>query len=80
LWGGANFWYEFLRDTEADFSSAAGFVPVHADLGGASVEFNGGVTAQITRRLSVRTNATYRSDFAGRQNSYGGQLGINVQW
>ena len=65
LWGRANLWYEFMGDTRSEFSSAAGFVPLHADLGGEWVELNAGVAAEITNSLSVHANVTYETDFGG---------------
>jgi outer membrane autotransporter protein len=34
LWGRSSLWYEFRGDTKTAFSSAAGSVPLRADLGG----------------------------------------------
>ena len=80
LWGGTSLWYEFLGDTKAAFSSAAGFVPLRADLGGEWVEFSGGVAADLTGGLSAHANIRYETDFAGRQKSYGLQAGLTLRW
>jgi outer membrane autotransporter protein len=80
LWGRTSLWYEFRGDTKAAFSSAAGFIPLHADLGGEWVEFNGGVTANVTGGLSVHANLRYETDFGGRQHSYGLQAGLQLRW
>jgi fibronectin-binding autotransporter adhesin len=80
LWGRTSLWYEFMGDTKAAFSSAAGFVPLHAHLGGEWVEFDGGVTADLTGRLSVHANVRYETDFEGRQHSYGLQAGLRLRW
>jgi len=80
VWGRTSLWYEFMGDTKAEFSSAAGFVPLHADLGGEWVEFDGGVTAEVDSRLSLHANVRYETDFEGRQNSYGVQAGFKVRW
>ncbi|KQY35455.1 hypothetical protein ASD38_02545 [Caulobacter sp. Root487D2Y] len=80
LWGRTSLWYEFQGDTKAAFSSAKGFVPLHADLGGEWVEFDGGVTAEVNSRLSLHANVRYETDFEGRQHSYGLQAGLKLRW
>lgn len=80
LWGRVNLWNEFKGDTKTEFSSAAGFVPLHADLGGDWVEFNAGITAEITDKLSVHTNVAYETDFNDQQQSVEMQLGLRLSW
>jgi outer membrane autotransporter protein len=80
LWGRSSLWYEFMGDTKSAFSSSAGFVPLHADLGGEWVEFDGGVKADLTGRLSLHANVRYETDFDGRQHSYGLQAGLRLRW
>jgi outer membrane autotransporter protein len=80
LWGRVNLWNEFMGDTKTEFSSAAGFVPLHADLGGDWVEFNAGITAEITDRLSAHTNVSYETDFNDQQQSVEMQLGLRLSW
>lgn len=80
LWGRANLWYEFLGNTSSEFSSAAGFVPIRADLGGAWAEFGGGVTAEVTRKLTVHLNFGYETGFDKPQHSYDLQGGIKLRW
>ena len=63
VWGRANLWYEFLGDTRSEFSSSAGFVPIHADLGGEWIELNAGVTAEISSGVSIHASVTYETDF-----------------
>ncbi|HEY5711418.1 MAG TPA: autotransporter-associated beta strand repeat-containing protein [Allosphingosinicella sp.] len=80
IWGRANLWYEFMGDTRSIFSSATGFVPLHADLGGEWFELNAGVDAEITDRLSIHANVTWESDFAGDQHGYEAQLGLRLRF
>jgi len=80
LWGRANLWYEFLGDTSTEFSSAAGFVPVHANLGGEWVELNAGITAEISERVSVHGNVSYETDFGNDLRAYEAQVGIRVRF
>ena len=80
LWGRANLWYEFMGDTRTEFSSGAGFVPLHADLGGEWIELNAGIDAEISKSLSVHANVTYETDFGSDQRAYEAQLGISLRW
>ena len=80
LWARANLWYEFMGDTRSEFSSAAGFVPLHADLGGEWVELNAGITAEVASNVSVHGSVTYETDFGNEQRGFEAQLGIRIAW
>jgi outer membrane autotransporter protein len=43
-------------------------------------QFDGGVTADMTDRLSLHANVRYETDFGGRQHSYGLQAGLRLRW
>ena len=47
------------------FSSATGFIPFHADLGGLWGEVNVGVSAQARTNATLYANASYQSRFDG---------------
>ena len=47
-WIRPNLWNEFQGNPTTSFTSATGFVPFHADLGGLWGEINAGVSSQVT--------------------------------
>jgi outer membrane autotransporter protein len=75
-WLRPNLWHEFLGDPKTSFSSATGFIPFRADLGGSWAELNGGVSAQVTRNTSIFANASYQAGLDGRQDRRQDQLVI----
>ena len=78
VWARANLWYEFMGDTTSEFSSGAGFVPLHADLGGEWIELNAGITAEVESNVSVHGNVTYETDFGNEQRGFEAQMGIRI--
>jgi fibronectin-binding autotransporter adhesin len=80
LWARANLWYEFLGETTSEFSSATGFSPLHADLGGEWLEFNAGVTVDVTSGVSVHGNVTYETDFGNDLRGLEAQVGVRIAW
>jgi fibronectin-binding autotransporter adhesin len=80
LWARANLWYEFLGETTSEFSSATGFSPLHADLGGEWLEFNAGVTVDVTSGVSVHGNVTYETDFGNDLRGLEAQMGVRIAW
>lgn len=56
-WLRANLWHEFLGETTTSFSSADGFVPVHADLPESWLDLTAGLTAQLDTNISLYGSA-----------------------
>jgi outer membrane autotransporter protein len=80
LWGRASLWYEFLGDATSEFSSSAGFIPLHADLGGEWLELNAGITAEVASSVSVHGSVTYETDFGDDRRGFEAQVGIKIAW
>jgi outer membrane autotransporter protein len=80
VWLRANLWHEFMGKPRTTFSSADGPVPFHAALGGTSVEFNVGVTAQFTRAMSFFASAGYQAGFERNAQAYEGRAGVRITW
>jgi outer membrane autotransporter protein len=79
-WVRPNLWREFRGDPTTSFSSANGFVPFHADLGGNWAEINVGVSAMVNRTTALYANASYQTGLDGRSFAYDGKLGIRMNW
>ena len=79
-WIRPNLWNEFQGNPTTLFSSATGFVPFHADLGGLWGEINAGVSGQVTSTTTLFANASYQSRFDGGGFAYTGKAGLRVNW
>jgi outer membrane autotransporter protein len=79
-WIRPNLWNEFKGNPTTLFSSAIGFVPFHADLGGLWGEINAGISGQISSTTTLFANASYQSRFDGGGFAYTGKAGLRVNW
>ena len=79
-WIRPNLWNEFQGNPTTSFSSATGFVPFHADLGGLWGEINAGISGQVTSTTTLYANASYQSRFDGGGFAYTGKAGLRVNW
>ena len=79
-WIRPNLWNEFQGNPTTLFSSATGFVPFHADLGGLWGEINAGISGQVTANTTLFANASYQSRFDGGGFAYTGKAGLRVNW
>ena len=79
-WIRPNLWNEFQGNPTTSFSSATGFVPFHADLGGLWGEINAGISGQVTANTTLFANASYQSRFDGGGFAYTGKVGLRVNW
>jgi outer membrane autotransporter protein len=80
VWIRPNVWHEFRGNPVTSFSSADGFIPFRADIGGTALELNAGVSAQIRQGATLYANFSYlhgvdREDFA-----YQGKIGFRGTW
>ena len=76
----SNLWNEFQGNPTTSFSSATGFVPFHADLGGLWGEINAGISGQVSSTTTLFANASYQSRFDGGGFAYTGKAGLRVNW
>ncbi|MDH4982079.1 autotransporter outer membrane beta-barrel domain-containing protein [Hyphomicrobium sp. D-2] len=81
-WVRPNFWYEFLGDPKTKFSSATGFIPFAADMGGTTFEINTGFSTDIGDGAAIYANASYLVGISENAdgNAYDGKLGVKVAW
>jgi len=79
-WLRPNFWYEFLGDPKTQFSSADGFIPFRADLGGPWFELNAGVSGQIDKRADLFASVSYQTKFNDNTYAIAGKVGVRMLW
>jgi outer membrane autotransporter protein len=79
-WIRPNLWNEFQGHPTTSFSSATGFIPFHADLGGLWGEINAGISGEVTSATTLYANASYQSRFDGGGFAYNGKVGLRVNW
>jgi outer membrane autotransporter protein len=79
-WLRPNFWYEFLGDPKTQFSSADGFIPFRADIGGPWFELNAGVSGQIDKRADLFANISYQTKFNDSTYAIAGKVGVRMLW
>jgi len=79
-WIRPNVWQEFRGNPITQFSSATGFIPFRADLGGTWGEIDVGVSGQINLNTTLFANASYQSRFDGGGFAYDGKAGVRVNW
>ncbi|WP_213735688.1 autotransporter outer membrane beta-barrel domain-containing protein [Bradyrhizobium sp. dw_411] len=79
-WIRPSLWNEFRGNPQTLFSSAAGPVPFQSDIGGAWVEINAGLDAQITKATSLFASVGYQVSTNGNMTAYNGKGGLRVAW
>jgi hypothetical protein len=79
-WFRVNSWHEFLGDSRTKISSALGFVPLPSDLGGTWAQMTAGVSAQVSRMVSLYAAANHQIGFDNARHAYDGKLGVRVNW
>jgi len=79
-WLRPSVWNEFRGDPKTLLSSEDGFIPFRSDIGGATFELNGGVTAEIAANAALYANVNYDTGLERDGFSYGGELGLKVAW
>jgi outer membrane autotransporter protein len=79
-WLRPNFWYEFLGNPKTEFSSADGFIPFRADLGGPWFELNAGVSGQIDKRADLFASVSYQTKFNDNTYAIAGKVGVRMLW
>jgi outer membrane autotransporter protein len=79
-WLRPNVWHEFLGTPKTAFSSANGFVPFRAELGGTWFEINAGISGQIGQSTSMFANVSYQTRFNGSSYAYNGKVGLRMSW
>jgi autotransporter family porin len=79
-WLRPSVWYEFLGNPLTSFSSATGYIPFRADLGGGWGEVTAGLDIQVTRAASLYANGIYQIAFDGRSDAFGGKFGARLTW
>lgn len=80
VWLRPNLWHEFEGNPKTEFSSADGFIPFRSDIGGTSIEINGGLSDQIDENTSLYANASYEEGLGNTSNSYSAKLGFRLNW
>ncbi|MET3653824.1 autotransporter outer membrane beta-barrel domain-containing protein [Dyella japonica] len=80
VWVRANLWYEFLGTPKTEFSSAAGWVPFHADLPNLMGQLGVGAGLRITSNVYVFGVANYESTFNGNSHSWDAKMGVRIRF
>jgi outer membrane autotransporter protein len=78
-WLRPNVWHEFLGNPKTSFSSALGFIPFRADLGGTWMELNAGVTGKIGAATSLFASAAYQTRFDSSY-AWNAKIGLRMSW
>jgi len=83
-WARLNLWHDFMANApSATFASLSGTNPVtlKGSLGGTWGEIDAGVTAQVTKNVSLFASAVYdQSIDSGKSWSVGGRAGVKLIW
>ena len=79
-WLRPSVWHEFKGQPKTEFSSADGFVPFEADIGGSWWEANLGVDYQADKKVTFFVSAGYSESFDGDSHSYEGMLGVKYDF
>jgi outer membrane autotransporter protein len=79
-WFRPNLWYEFEGDPTTSFSSATGFIPFRARLGGSWLELNTGVSTRLDELTSLYANGSYDIGLSADGEAYDGKVGVRVNW
>lgn len=79
-WLVANVWHEFKGDPQTEFSTARGYVPFRADLGGSWYQLGIGLTLQVTSATYLYGDVEYARDTDGDDEAVNAKLGVRIQW
>ncbi|MNP07718.1 Antigen 43 precursor [compost metagenome] len=79
-WLRPSVWHEFKGQPKTEFSSADGFVPFEADIGGSWWEANLGVDYQADSKVTFYLSAGYQESFDGDSHSYEGMVGVKYNF
>jgi outer membrane autotransporter protein len=79
-WLRPSVWHEFKGQPKTEFSSADGFVPFEADIGGSWWEANLGVDYQADKKVTFYISAGYQKAFDGDSHSYEGMPGVKYDF
>ncbi|MFJ1267934.1 autotransporter domain-containing protein [Legionella lytica] len=77
-WFRPNYWYQFKGNPQAQFSSAAGYLPFQSQLEGSTLELNLGTTLDLPNHLALYANGSYGVGLNLHANTYNGQIGFKV--
>ena len=80
IWGRADVWHEFLGDPTTSFSSATGYIPFTAELGGTWGKIGLGAAMQVSQATTLYGNVNYEASFDGDASAWEGKLGLKVKW
>lgn len=80
MWGRAEVWHEFLGDPTTEISSATGFIPFTAELGGTWGKLGIGTDIQLSAATSLYGNVNYEAAFNGDDHAWEGKAGLKVKW
>ncbi|WP_354489626.1 autotransporter family protein [Mesorhizobium robiniae] len=73
----ANLWHNFSADQTILFDGD----PITTELGGTSLEFGGGIVANLNEKLSLFATADYTTDIDGEETEiFEGNLGLSIKW
>ncbi len=73
-------WYEFTGDPVTGFSSQAGIIPFHADMGGGWGEVELGATREIDKNFFFYGNVGYSRGFDDDRSAWEGKIGLRGNW
>lgn len=79
-WARLSVWYEFMGDPVTEFSSRAGYIPFHGDLGGAWWEVELGYTGDLDRNRFMYANVGYSQGFDDDRRAWEAKLGFRANW
>ncbi len=79
-WVRLSAWYEFMGDPITGFSSQAGVIPFHADMGGGWGEIELGATREIDRNFFFYGNVGYSRGFDDDRSAWEGKIGLRADW
>lgn len=72
-----NLWHSFDATSPVVFNERA----VVTDLGGTALEVGGGISAQLSKFVSLYGAASFATDLEGGDHqSYGGNIGLRIRW
>lgn len=80
VWGRADLWHEFLGDPVTEFSSAIGFIPFTADLGGSWGRVGIGGAFELSSSTTLYGNVNYEHAFDGDAYAWDGKVGLKIKW
>jgi outer membrane autotransporter protein len=75
-----NFWHEFMARSSTSFDTVDGSIPFYSDMKGNWGEFKLGLTSRISSHVKVYGTVNYQNDVDGNRRSFGGNLGVWIDW